>query len=224
MLPRNRIVATAAIGSTAPESAPIRNALPRLLPSPRSGTEIIAPSGMFCIAIPMDKASEPATVRFVSPLITPARTTPTAIPSGMLCSATASIILVERDNDDLGPSAASPSVCWCGMNVSSSSRNAIPAMKPASTGQLFARPSPDCSRAGCRSDQNDAATIMPEANPSMALLAICDILSRSNSTVDAPSTVPSIGTVSPMRISICLLSFSREDIVFFAYRGNWGQE
>ena len=42
-----RIVSTAPMGSTTPESMPPRNALPLLSLSARSGMEMIAPSGKF---------------------------------------------------------------------------------------------------------------------------------------------------------------------------------
>ena len=110
--PRNSIVTTAAIGSTNPDSAPHVKAVVRLLPSLRNGTEMIAPSGMFCIAIPMESASAPDNVSILLPFITPANTTPTAIPSGMLCNATASIIFIERGKRDVGPSGFASSTCW----------------------------------------------------------------------------------------------------------------
>ncbi len=53
-------------------------------PFPVSGMEMIAPSGKFCIAIPIDSAKAPAMVTEVLPASTPAKTTPTAIPSGIL--------------------------------------------------------------------------------------------------------------------------------------------
>ena len=47
MIPAASIVSTPATGSTAPDSTPIKNDFLRLIPSPRSGIEIIAPSGKF---------------------------------------------------------------------------------------------------------------------------------------------------------------------------------
>ena len=110
--PKKSIVAMAATGSTSPDNAPHVKAVVRLLPSFRKGTEMIAPSGMFCIAIPMDSASAPESVSVVFPFITPAKTTPTAMPSGMLCNATASIIFIERGRRDFGPSGFVSSTCW----------------------------------------------------------------------------------------------------------------
>ncbi len=199
------IVAIAAIGSTRPDTAPHAKAFPGLLPSSRSGTEMIAPSGMFCIAIPIDRASAPARVRSVLPLITPPKTTPTAIPSGMLCRPTARIIFIERGRRERGPSGRLSSTCWWGMTVSSSNRKHIPAAKPASTGHVLAMPSPVCSSAGCSSDQKLAATITPDAKPSIALFVFSLMPPRIMSTIDAPSAVPKNGMVSPMIVSIVLL-------------------
>ena len=199
---RMNMVASAAMGSTSPDAAPQTNALPGLLPSSRSGTEIIAPSGMFWIAIPIDNANAPAMVRSVLPLSTPPKTTPTAIPSGMLCSATARIIFIERGRRERGPSGALSSMCWCGMIVSRNSRKQTPAANPVSTGHVLPMPSPTCSNAGCNSDQKLAATITPDANPSIALFVFSVIPLRIISTIAAPSAVPKKGIVSPMIVSI----------------------
>ena len=199
------MVASAAMGSTRPDAAPHTNAFPGLLPSLRSGTEIIAPSGIFCIAIPIDRARAPAMVRSVFPLSTPPKTTPTAIPSGMLCRATARIIFIERGRRERGPSGRLSSTCWWGMTVSSSNRKHIPAAKPVSTGQVLPIPSPTCSSAGCNSDQKLAATITPDAKPSIALFVRSVIPLRSMNTIDAPSAVPRKGIVSPIIVSIVFL-------------------
>lgn len=200
---KNITVAIAATGSTSPDSVPIKNALARLFPSLCRGIDMMAPSGMFCTAIPMDNASAAATVSVALPSLTPASTTPTAIPSGMLCSATASIILVERGNAERTPSGCSLSMCWCGINVSSASRNPIPTRKPAITGHVWAMPLPPlCSSAGCNSDQKAAATIMPDAKPSIHLFAMSDIRSRTRNTIAAPKVVPKKGSVSIVKNSI----------------------
>ena len=198
------MVASAAMGSTRPDAAPHTNAVEGLLPSLRSGTEIIAPSGMFCIAIPIDSARAPARVRSVLPLNTPPKTTPTAIPSGMLCSATARIIFIERGRRERGPSGPLSSTCWCGMTVSSVKRKQMPAAKPVSTGHVLPMPLPTCSRAGCSSDQKLAATITPDAKPSIALLVFSLMPPRIISTIAAPIAVPRKGIVSPMIVSMVL--------------------
>ena len=76
-----------------------------LIPSARSGMEMMAPSGKFWMAMPSDKASAPAAVIWALPDRYPAYTTPTARPSGMLCSVTASTIMVVRSSWLFGPSA-----------------------------------------------------------------------------------------------------------------------
>ena len=88
--------------------------------------------------------------------------------------------------------------------VSSSNRKQMPAAKPASTGQVLAMPSPTCSNAGCSSDQKQAATITPDAKPSIALFVRSVIPLRSMNTIDAPSAVPKKGIVSPIIVSINL--------------------
>ena len=49
----SKIVRSPATGSTMPDSIPLKNALPLLIPLAANGMEIIAPSGRFCIAIPI---------------------------------------------------------------------------------------------------------------------------------------------------------------------------
>jgi len=52
----NKIVKKPNIGSTIPDKEPIKNALCFEKPLLFKGKERMAPSGKFCIAIPMDKA------------------------------------------------------------------------------------------------------------------------------------------------------------------------
>ena len=76
-----RIVNTAAIGSTTPDAIPFKNAFGRLIPSLLKGREIMAPSGKFWMAMPMDRLIAPIKV-IISLLVSiPAKTTPTAMPS-----------------------------------------------------------------------------------------------------------------------------------------------
>ena len=74
----------APIGSTIPERVPYKKAFGFDIPSLFNGIDIIAPSGKFCIAIPMAKAKAPAIVIPAFPIRAPAKVTPTAIPSGIL--------------------------------------------------------------------------------------------------------------------------------------------
>ena len=56
MTPINIIVINAAIGSTAPDKTPNTNVFSFLIPHCLNGKDIMAPSGKFCIAIPIDSA------------------------------------------------------------------------------------------------------------------------------------------------------------------------
>ena len=56
----------------------------------------MSPSGKFWMAIPAERTMAPASVTVAFPDIHPANTTPTAIPSGMLCRVTASASNVVR--------------------------------------------------------------------------------------------------------------------------------
>ena len=62
-----KIVISAVIGSTMPESTPPANERILLLFSAWSGIEIIAPSGKFCIAIPSARANAVSAVVFAVP-------------------------------------------------------------------------------------------------------------------------------------------------------------
>ena len=57
------------------------------------------------MAIPSASAKAPPAVILDEPETSPAYTTPTAIPSGMLCSVTASTIMAVRFRRLFGPSA-----------------------------------------------------------------------------------------------------------------------
>ena len=72
------------IGSTIPDKAPYTNDFHLLIPSCLSGREIAAPSGKFCIAIPMAKANEAIIVIVELPLAAKAKHKPTDMPSGIL--------------------------------------------------------------------------------------------------------------------------------------------
>ena len=92
------------IGSTAPLRLPIMNDRHLLLPSARIGIEMIAPSGMFCMAMPSDIAMADASDIVDTPSSAPANTTPTAIPSGRLCIVTAIASMAVRVIRERGPS------------------------------------------------------------------------------------------------------------------------
>ena len=94
-----------------PDKTPYKNERPFRTFSARRGMDTIAPSGKFCMAMPTDSASAPAADICPSPAKYPAYTAPTAIPSGMLCSATASTSMVVRFKRLFGPSGTELSGC-----------------------------------------------------------------------------------------------------------------
>ena len=96
-------------------STPPRKAREFLSPSALSGSEMIAPSGKFWMAMPSDSARALAAVIWALPERKPAYITPTAIPSGMLCSVTASTIIAVRLRLLFGPSACSLPTWRCGI-------------------------------------------------------------------------------------------------------------
>ena len=81
---------TPAIGSTIADNCPYIKLLVRLAPARRKGMATAKPSGKFWIPIPMAKAMAPAIVAPSMPLAAAPNKTPTASPSGMLCSVIAS--------------------------------------------------------------------------------------------------------------------------------------
>ena len=100
----SRMTRMAPMGSTIPLRLPIANERQRLLPSAFKGIDTIAPSGIFCMAIPTDIVKAAIAVIPMSPDRKPDSTTPTAIPSGRLWMVTASESIVVRDNPDFIPS------------------------------------------------------------------------------------------------------------------------
>ena len=125
------------------------------------------------MAIPTESVSAAAKPSSALPPSQPASTTPTAMPSGRLCSTTASTIIVVRESAALGPSACSLFMCRCGMSLSSSSRNSTPIQKPAAAGKNDHLPRPTaCSIAGISRLQTEAATITPAAKPVSARCSV----------------------------------------------------
>ena len=95
-----------------------------------------------------------------------AKSSPTDIPSGMLCSVTAETSSVVRFQPVGRPSGWSASACRCGRSVSSAMRKATPRRKPPAAGSQPGTPCPSaCSMAGLSSDHTLAATMTPAANP-----------------------------------------------------------
>ena len=147
----------------------------------------------------------------------PASTIPTEAPSGILWSVTASIIIVDFLKPLRIPSC-SPAPIWrCGTSRSSTSRNRIPNRNPTAAGTNANFPMPsDMSIAGISSDHTEAATITPEANPSIAFCSITLISPRNRNTHAAPSAVPASGIITPASKSMYILLlpvFSNSDSI-----------
>ena len=159
---------------------------------------MIAPSGKFWMAMPSESASAPAAVICACPDRYPAYTTPTAMPSGMLWSVTASTIIVVRCRRLFGPSACPLFACRCGMMWSSASKNKMPAQNPSTAGKNDHRPSAaECAMAGISRLHTLAATITPAAKPvSARCTASLSVFFRKN-THAAPSDVPRNGIRIP---------------------------
>ena len=163
----------------------------------------MAPSGKFWMAMPTDSAIASAAAMAgapASPARTAAHTTPTAIPSGMLCRVTASSIMVMRGSRAGGPSGRAARWCRWGMRRSSKSRNSTPSQKPPAAGPKAQAPSPAasaCSMAGMSRLQTEAAVITPAAKPASTRCTPCPSCRRMNKTHPAPSAVPTNGSASP---------------------------
>jgi hypothetical protein len=93
--------------------------------------------------------------------------------------------------------------------LSNSSKKAMPARKPAAAGiQAAELPcSPAISIEGIKSDHTDAATITPEAKPSISFCKRGEIASFSKKTIAEPATVPAKGIINPNAISIATSFF-----------------
>lgn len=158
------------------------------------------------MAMPTAKAVAAASDIPALPASAPATTAPTAIPSGMLCSVTASISIWRLPSDDFMPSGVSELTCWWGTRLSNASRKSMPRMMPTAAGIQLMRPiSSARSIAGMTNDHTEAATMTPAAKPSNALCRRCDTLCRAKSTVEAPMTVPTSGARS---ISVVVIAIS----------------
>jgi len=189
------IVVIAPIGSTIPDKVPFTKALNLLSPAVFNGIEIIAPSGKFWIAIPTDNAVAPAIVMLILPANAPAKATPTAIPSGILWSVTARIIIVIF----LILHFVFLRLTWkCGIIWLIRSSDIIPTKNPLAAGNhdgifLFA-----ISIDGINKDQTEAAIITPDANPKSIFSTFLFILFFIKKTHDEPKVVPKKGINIPI--------------------------
>ena len=159
---------------------------------------MMAPSGKFWMAMPRDSARAAIRVICASPASQPAYTTPTAMPSGILCSVTASTSMVVFCRRLWGPSAFALFMCRWGITRSSTSRNSTPSQKPTTAGTKDHLPmSWACSMAGISRLQMEAATITPAAKPVSARCTrgLRDFFMKN--TQAAPRAVPANGIRIP---------------------------
>ena len=124
----NKIANNPATGSTTPDKNPNRKDFPFDSPSSFKGIEIIAPSGKFWIAIPIDNTNMECSFKF--PFIAPAITTPTANPSGILWRVTANSILNLLLILLFFIPSSWLSKCIWGTKLSSSNKKITPITKP----------------------------------------------------------------------------------------------
>ena len=158
----------------------------------------------------MPSASAPAAaISPASPLCWAARAKvrPTAMPSGMLCSVTASTSRVERRNVDGRPSACAAPRCRWGSRPSSASMSRMPSTKPPAAGTQPMPPAASASSmAGMSRLHTDAAIITPAANPRKIRCMASPDRRRRKNTIAAPSDV--IKKVKPVpaaaQISACV--------------------
>lgn len=154
------------------------------------------------------KVSAPAIVIPVFPIKTPAKVTPTAIPSGILWSVTASTIIVVFFNFDFIPSGLLLSKCKCGIKLSKINKNTIPSKKPIAAGIQATFP---CSSTifidGIIKDHIEAAIITPDANPKSSFSIFLFILFLIKNTIAAPRIVPTNGINNPVNNCINHIPF-----------------
>ena len=196
MNPISRMVNMLAIGSTMPDNVPITNALLFFIPSECSGKDNIAPSGKFCMAIPIANAHAADMAIGLSANIEEPKITPTAIPSGILCNVTANESIVVRFHCFLvlSPSGVVAPVCKWGIKVSSNNRNNMPNTIPAAAGiHVMLLFSALIYRLGMSKDHIDAATMTPDAKPKSSFRNQSLIAPRSRNTMAAPKVVPMNG-------------------------------
>ena len=160
--------------------------------------EMMAPSGKFWMAMPRLSARAADRVMAVPPLRISAYTTPTAMPSGRLCSATASTSMVVFFMWQRGPSHTALFMCRWGMILSSTSRKAMPSRNPMAAGRNASLPRwSDWFMAGISRLQMEAATITPAAKPVSARRSSGFMPLRITNTQAEPSAVPMKGSASP---------------------------
>ena len=146
----------------------------------------------------MAKANAPIIVILVVPLNIPAKTTPTAIPSGILWRVTARININDLFKWEGFPSGLSLLTCKCGMIVSRINKKPIPNKNPIAAGSHWIFKLEDISIAGIKSDQTDAAIITPEAKPNKAFCILGFMSFFKKKTNADPNVVPIKGINIPI--------------------------
>ena len=202
-------------GSTMPDAAPHKKAVPLCTPPLRRGNDTAAPSGKFCNAMPTASAIAAGSAPAPPASAAPANASPTAMPSGMLCSVTANTSMVVLRQCDGRPSGVSLPMCRCGRMRSNTNKKSAPIAKPPATGQMTFLPSAsNCSMAGKSNEKTAAAVMTPAANPKKICCVFCDMSFRKKNTVAAPSTVAR--QVAPVPISAKISSRPSIHPSFFA--------
>ena len=117
--------------------------------------------------------------------------TPTASPSGILCSVMASTNNVVLCHCVLTPSASDSLkfICKWGITLSKAKRKIAPNKNPMTAGETCSKPSPvDISTAGPNKPKQLAATITPPVKPSIpSNTARFNVLKKN--TIEAPAAV-----------------------------------
>ena len=178
-------------GSTTPLPIPKRNAFLLLPVTCFIGNEIAAPSGKFCMPIPI--ASPNADIyAAVSPATAAApKANPTAKPSGMLCKVTAKNNFNDFEKWERGPSSWCVPLCMCGTILSNKAKINPPIIMLVAAGNQANLPklASDMSIEGIINDHIEAATIIPPANPKNIELTFCEMFFLKKNTNDEPNVV-----------------------------------
>ena len=153
------------------------------------GSAVASPSGKFWMAIPMANIKEVKTPEFAAIAVPIAN--PTESPSGILCIVMAEKSLKARDSSVLLFRAIILEEKKSRITI----KNA-PIKKPNTTGRNERLPQSflENSNEGTRRDQNDAESIIPEANPMVSRFKSLDSFLKKK-IKSAPSVVARHGSV-----------------------------
>ncbi len=157
--------------------------------------------------MPTASAIAAPSVALAYPAPTAPNATPTARPSGMLCSVMASTRRAVRRHVVDTPSTEESGAkgCRCGSNQSAMRMAPAPARNPTSGGSQLTSPiSSDSAMDGARSDQNDAAIITPAANPSAPSSRRRSTLLKKKTTAAPIAVMAQVKTVATSACAIGL--------------------